>query len=188
MPIAKSSMELVWKYGRLSSIQFLKSSFHSGMFHFPYRSFYSIFHSIPCRASEVLKNPWICGYFPLLKERTVQCTVHPFIMHLGGHRWLLMASRFSLDQPTCQILNEILVWKYRKVEVHWFQIQEFGFVLKVIKFYICVVNTEQPCPYFSVCTFLRLTILLKEPLSICLEVLYCIKSSFVKNDSEVMQL
>ena len=51
----KSSMELEWKYGRLSSIPFLKSSipFHSGIFHIPYRNFRSIpfhfpFHSIPC--------------------------------------------------------------------------------------------------------------------------------------------
>ena len=51
----KSSMELVWKYGRLSSIPFLKSSipFHSVIFHIPYRNFRSIpfhfpFHSIPC--------------------------------------------------------------------------------------------------------------------------------------------
>ena len=50
-------MELVWKYGRLSSIPFLKSSipFHSGIFHIPYRNFRSIplhfpFHSIPCPA------------------------------------------------------------------------------------------------------------------------------------------
>ena len=42
----KSSMKLVWKYGRLSSISFLKSSipFHSGIFHIPYRNF----RSIPC--------------------------------------------------------------------------------------------------------------------------------------------
>ena len=52
---AKSKMELVWKYGRLSSILFLKSSipFHYGIFHISYRSFRSItfhfpFHSIPC--------------------------------------------------------------------------------------------------------------------------------------------
>ena len=51
----KSRMELVWKYGRLSSIPFLKSSipFHSGIFHIPYQNFRSIpfhfpFHSIPC--------------------------------------------------------------------------------------------------------------------------------------------
>ena len=48
-------MELGWKYGKLSSIPFLKSSisFHSGIFHYPYRNFRSIsfhfpFHSIPC--------------------------------------------------------------------------------------------------------------------------------------------
>ena len=53
----KSSMELVWKYGRLSSIPFLKSSipFHSGIFHIPYRNFRSIpfsipFHTMPCPA------------------------------------------------------------------------------------------------------------------------------------------
>ena len=41
-------MKLVWKYGRLSSISFLKSSipFHSGIFHIPYRNF----HSIPYHA------------------------------------------------------------------------------------------------------------------------------------------
>ena len=44
-----SSMELVWKYGRLSSIPFLKSSipFHSGIFHIPYRNFRSIpYHAL----------------------------------------------------------------------------------------------------------------------------------------------
>ena len=45
-------MELVWKYGRLSSIPFLKSSipFHSGIFHIPYRNFRSIPFSIPYHA------------------------------------------------------------------------------------------------------------------------------------------
>ena len=46
----KSSMELVWKCGRLSSIPFLKSSipFHSGILHIPYRNFRSIpFHTMP---------------------------------------------------------------------------------------------------------------------------------------------
>ena len=54
----KSSMELVWKYERLSFIPFLKFSipFHSGIFHIPYRNFRFIpfhfpFHSIPCPAS-----------------------------------------------------------------------------------------------------------------------------------------
>ena len=45
----KSSMELVWKYGRLSSIPFLKSSipFHSGIFHIPYHNFRSIpYHAL----------------------------------------------------------------------------------------------------------------------------------------------
>ena len=53
----KSRMELAWKYGRLSSIPFLKSSipFHSGIFHIPYQNFrpipfHSIFHSIPYHA------------------------------------------------------------------------------------------------------------------------------------------
>ena len=56
MPFRKSSMKLVWKYGRLPSIPFLKSSipFHSGIFHIPYRKFcsipFSIFHSIPFHA------------------------------------------------------------------------------------------------------------------------------------------
>ena len=57
----KSSMELIWKYGRLSSIPFLKSSipFHSGIFHIPYRNFRSIpfhfpFHSIPCPESNTV--------------------------------------------------------------------------------------------------------------------------------------
>ena len=48
----KSSLKLVWKYGRLSSLPFLKSSipFHSGIFHIPYRNFRSIpFHTMPCR-------------------------------------------------------------------------------------------------------------------------------------------
>ena len=42
-------MELVWKYGRLSSIAFLKSfiSFHFGIFHIPYGNFRSIPSSIP---------------------------------------------------------------------------------------------------------------------------------------------
>ena len=51
----KFSMELVWKYERLSSISFLKSSIpvHCGIFHSPYRNFCSIpfhfpFHSMPC--------------------------------------------------------------------------------------------------------------------------------------------
>ena len=45
-------MELVWKYERLSSIPFLKSSipFHSGIFHIPYRNFRSIPFSIPYHA------------------------------------------------------------------------------------------------------------------------------------------
>ena len=45
----KSSMELVWKYGRLSSIPFLKLSipFHSGILHIPYRNCRSIPFSIP---------------------------------------------------------------------------------------------------------------------------------------------
>ena len=45
-----SSIGLVWKYERLSSIQFLKSSipFHSGIFHIPYQNFRSIpFHIMP---------------------------------------------------------------------------------------------------------------------------------------------
>ena len=45
---SKSSMDLVWKYGRLSSIPFLKSSIHfilaSSISKFP---FHSIFHFIP---------------------------------------------------------------------------------------------------------------------------------------------
>ena len=51
MPCAKSSMELVCKNGRLSSIPFLKSSipFHSGIFHIPYQNF----PSIPYRAQRV---------------------------------------------------------------------------------------------------------------------------------------
>ena len=48
----KSSMELVWKYGRLSSIPFLKSSIP--FWHLPYFipkfPFHSIFHSIPYHA------------------------------------------------------------------------------------------------------------------------------------------
>ena len=54
----KFRMELVWKYGRLSSIPFLKSSipFHSGIFHIPYQNLRSIpfhfpFNSIPCPAN-----------------------------------------------------------------------------------------------------------------------------------------
>ena len=50
----KSSMELVWKYGRLSSIPFLKSSIP--FWHLPYSipkfAFHSIFipfHTMPCR-------------------------------------------------------------------------------------------------------------------------------------------
>ena len=41
-------MRLVWKYGRLSSIPFLKSSipFQYGIFHTPYRNFHSILSSI----------------------------------------------------------------------------------------------------------------------------------------------
>ena len=42
-------MELVWKYERLSSIPFLKSSipFHSGIIHIPYRNFRSIpYHAL----------------------------------------------------------------------------------------------------------------------------------------------
>ena len=52
----KSSMELVWKYGRLSSIPFLKSfiPFHSGIFHIPYQNFRSIPFSIPFHTM-----PWI---------------------------------------------------------------------------------------------------------------------------------
>ena len=39
-----NARNLVWKYGRLSSVPFLKSfiSFHSGIFHIPYRNFRSI--------------------------------------------------------------------------------------------------------------------------------------------------
>ena len=51
MQCTKSSVELVRKYGRLSSIPFLKSSvpFHSGIFHIPHRNFHFIlFHFIPC--------------------------------------------------------------------------------------------------------------------------------------------
>ena len=53
MPCAKFSVELVWKYGRLPSVSFLKSSipFHSGTFHIPFQNFPFIpfhFHSIPC--------------------------------------------------------------------------------------------------------------------------------------------
>ena len=51
MQCSKSSVELVRKYGRLSSIPFLKSSvpFHSGIFHIPHRNFHFIlFHFIPC--------------------------------------------------------------------------------------------------------------------------------------------
>ena len=46
-------MELVWKYGRLSSISFLKSSipFHSGIFHIPYEIPVP-FHSIPCTGNK----------------------------------------------------------------------------------------------------------------------------------------
>ena len=48
----KSSMELVWKYGRLSSIPFLKSSIPvlCGIFHRPYQNFRSIPFSIPYHA------------------------------------------------------------------------------------------------------------------------------------------
>ena len=53
MPRAKSNTELVWKYGRLSSIPF-----HSGIFHIPYRNFrfipFSIpFHTMPWLADEI---------------------------------------------------------------------------------------------------------------------------------------
>ena len=52
----KSSMELVWKHGRLSSIPFFKSStpFHSGIFHIPYRNFSSIPFSVPFHTM-----PWL---------------------------------------------------------------------------------------------------------------------------------
>ena len=57
----KSGMKLVWKYGRLSFILFLKSSipFHSGIFHIPYRNFrsipfYFLIHSIPYHTM-----PWL---------------------------------------------------------------------------------------------------------------------------------
>ena len=45
-------MKLVWKYGRLSSISFLRSSiaFHSGIFHIPYQNFRSIPFFIPYHA------------------------------------------------------------------------------------------------------------------------------------------
>ena len=46
MPCGKSSVELVWKYGRLSSTPFLKSSipFHFSTFLIPYRNYRSIPH------------------------------------------------------------------------------------------------------------------------------------------------
>ena len=50
MPCAKSSVELVWKYGRFPSISSLKSliPFHSGIFHIPYHTEISLpFHSMP---------------------------------------------------------------------------------------------------------------------------------------------
>ena len=58
MHCTKSSMESVCKYGRLSSIPFLKSSipFHFGIFHIPYQNFpfipFSI-DSIPCTGCRV---------------------------------------------------------------------------------------------------------------------------------------
>ena len=52
IPCTKSSMNLLRKYGRLSSISFLKSSipFHSGIFHIPYRNF----HTLPCPDFRIL--------------------------------------------------------------------------------------------------------------------------------------
>ena len=59
-------MEMIWKYGRLSSIPFLKSSipFHSGIFHISYRNYRSIpfhfpFHSIPYHALLNMSEQWI---------------------------------------------------------------------------------------------------------------------------------
>ena len=57
-------MELVWKYGRWSSIPVLKSSisFHSGIFHIPYRNFRSIpFHTK--RWWSILYYYWLLLHF-----------------------------------------------------------------------------------------------------------------------------
>ena len=68
-------MELVWKYGRLSSIPFSKFSipFHSGIFYIPYRNFRSIpFHFIPspgCRFYIIIATfyPNGCSQFQILQ-------------------------------------------------------------------------------------------------------------------------
>ena len=54
----KSSMELIWKYERLSSIPFLKSSIP--FWHLPYSISKLLFHSIPCPG---------CRFYRLLLTR-----------------------------------------------------------------------------------------------------------------------
>ena len=64
----KSSMKLIWKYGRLSSNSFLKYSipFYFGVFHIPYRNFRFIpfhfsFHSMPWLS--ILHYYYYCKFY-----------------------------------------------------------------------------------------------------------------------------
>ena len=80
-----SSMKLVWKYGRLSSIPFLKSSipFHSAssMFHTEISvPFHFIFHSIPYHALSII-------YPPLARKRRGAFIFgRIFLIRLGADR------------------------------------------------------------------------------------------------------
>ena len=81
-------MELVWKYGRLSSIPFLKSSipFHSGNFHIPNRNFHSIFHSIPYHALVATTVTATCLVIDKKQNKTKKKQPLPLYLHAKTFR------------------------------------------------------------------------------------------------------
>ena len=103
-------MELVWKYGRLSSISFLKSSipFHSGIFHIPYRNFRFIpfhfpFHSIPCSGfNTIIEGQEFSTVIPAVTLKKSQ----PVKLHLVFY---LLAERLSMFSAKLNAFESILL-------------------------------------------------------------------------------